>query len=177
MLTPLPGFDSSVRQMDLRRPYDKLGGCMWLPRFIDKARQHFAGTLAEDYRRAFCSPLGIDGVFFAHFALQKDDILEAIQREKSDEAIVAWFLARPELSAEKVRAWNDLAPHIGQPGFPAHRTFQWGMRHIYVGCTDPRVDSGFTAIAWDEGFLDDMFPTQPHRVDPTPVPVPGNGPV
>lgn len=143
--------------MKLRRPEDKLAGCMWLPRFIDKARHAAAGTLHADYQRAFGSPLGIDGVFFAHFALKQEEILEAIRREQSDEAIGAWFVARPQSDAEKVRAWNELAPNIGKPGFPGHRTFQWGLRHIYAGCTDPRVTSGFTAIAWDEGFLDEVW--------------------
>jgi hypothetical protein len=141
---------------------------MWLPRFIDKVRHHLAGTLAEDYQRAFCSPLGIDGVFFAHFALKKEDILEVIRREKSDDVIAAWFLARPEASAEKVRAWNELAPHIGEQGYPGQRTFQWGMKHIYAGCTDSRVTSGFTAIAWDEGFLDEVALQEPNKApEPT----------
>lgn len=144
--------------MKLPRPHDKLAGCIWLPRFIAKARHHFAGTLAADYQRAFCSPLGIDGIFFTHFALQKEDVLEAIQREASDEAVAAWFSARPESNPEKVRAWNELAPHIGEPGFPGQRVFHWGMKHIYVGCADPRVTTGFTAIAWDEGFLDEVAP-------------------
>lgn len=133
---------------------------MWLPRFIDKARHYFASTLHADYQRAFCSPLGIDGVFFAHFALKKEEILEAIQREKSDEAIAAWFVARSDSNEEKIRTWNELAPNIGKEGFPGFRTFRWGMKHIYAGCTDPRVASGFTAIAWDEGFLDDVCPKE-----------------
>jgi hypothetical protein len=128
---------------------------MWLPRFIDKARQHEAGTLPSDYQRGFCSSLGIDGVFFAHFALTKEEILTAIAREKTDVAISGWFTGRTDSSAEKIRAWNELAPNIGRTGFPGHRTFQWGLKKIYANCTDSRVTSGFTAIAWDEGFSDE----------------------
>jgi hypothetical protein len=153
--------------MKLRRPEDKLAGCMWLPRFVDKARHHFAGTLAQDYQRAFCNPLGIDGVFFAHFALTKEEILAAIQREQSDAAIGAWFTSRSKSNEENVKAWNELAPNVGRPGFPGHRIFQWGMKHIYTDCTDPRVVSGFTVIAWDEGFLDDVAPAQ---IKPPPPP-------
>ena len=141
--------------MHLRRPTDRLGSCMWLPRFIDKARHHLAGTLAEDYQRAFCSPLGIDGVFLTHFDLTNEEIIDAIRRERTDEAIAAWFVARLECSAAKIHEWNGLAPHIGEPGFPGERTFRWGMRHIYAACTDPRVTNGFAAIAWDEGYLDE----------------------
>ncbi len=54
------------------------------------------------------------------------------------------------------------SPHIGRPGYPAHRTFQWGLKNLYGGCADPRVDSGFTAIAWDEGFLDEVWGYEPY---------------
>lgn len=139
--------------MKLRRPEDKLGGCMWLPRHIDKVRHFLAGTLASDYQRAFCNPLGIDGIFFTHFALTKDDILDRVRRGETDEQIAMWFCARPESSPERIQAWNELAPNIGRPGFPGDRAFQWGLKHVYGGCVDPRVTSGFTAIAWDEGYL------------------------
>lgn len=142
----------------LRRPHDTLAGCMWLPRFIDKARHHSSGTLPRDYQRAFCSSMGMDGVFFSHFKLAKEEILSAVQREGSDEAIALWFSRRPDSSVERIREWNLLAPKVGMPGQPGHRAFAWGLKHIYVGCTDPRVISGFTAIAWDEGFLDEACP-------------------
>lgn len=146
--------------MRLRRPTDQLAGCMWLPRFIDKARHHAAGTLAPGFQRPFCSPLGVDGAFFAHFSLTKDEILAAIQREQTDAAIAAWFLARPASTPERIAAWNDVAPHLGKPGYPGERGFAWALKNIYAGCTDPRVNTAFTAIAWDEGFLDETTPAQ-----------------
>lgn len=136
---------------------------MWLPRFIDKARHHFAGSLPPDYQQAFCHPLGVDGVFLGHFKLTKEEILAVVEREESDEAIATWFVGRPESGLEPIKAWNELAPNIGKPGFPGHRSLQWGMKHLYVGCSDPRVDSGFTAIAWDEGFLDEVCPRLPEE--------------
>jgi hypothetical protein len=35
------------------------------------------------------------------------------------------------------------------------------MKTLYAGCVDPRVTSAFTAIAWDEGYLDDLVPPAP----------------
>lgn len=140
----------------LRRPLDTLAGCVWLPRFIDKARLNFAGALPADYQRAFCSPLGIDGLFLAHFSLDREQTLAAIRREPSDAAVGQWFVAGLAEPPRMIQAWNELAPNIGKPGYPGHRTFCWGLKHIYGGCTDPRVDSGFNAIAWDEGFLDEL---------------------
>jgi hypothetical protein len=169
-----PNNTVGQKKMNLRRPNEMLGGCMWLPRFIDKARHHLAGTLAVDFQRAFCSPLGIDGVFFSHFKLTKEEVIAAVEREGSDEAVAEWFLRRPDSSEERVAAWNALAPNIGKPGFPAHRTFAWGLKNIYIGCTDPRVDSGFTAIAWDEGFLDVPRPEEPNQT-PEPTAPSGRG--
>jgi Domain of unknown function (DUF5069) len=150
---------------------------MWLPRFIDKARHHFAGTLPADFQRAFCSPRGIDGVFFAHFKLTKEEILPAVQREGSDEAIARWFSRRPDSGEERIRGWNLLAPKIGMPGQPSHRIFAWGLKTLYVGCTDPRVNSGFTAIAWDEGFLDEVCPERAVRPPGPAAPDSGKPPV
>lgn len=110
--------------MTLRRPYDTLTGCRWLPRFIDEARHHLAGTLPPDYRIAFCSPQGVDGFFLRHFGLAKDEILAVVRREGSDEGVAAWFVARPDADGERIRTWNELAPKIRKPGFPGHRTPQ-----------------------------------------------------
>lgn len=143
----------------LRRPGDKLADCVWLARFIDKCRLHFAGALPADYQRPFCSPLGIDGIFLEHFSLRQDEILAAIRQAGNDEEVVRWFLTQASVTPESIRAWNQLAPDIGRPGFPGEKGFQWARRHLYAGCTDPRVTSGFTAIAWDEGFLDEPAPS------------------
>ncbi len=144
--------------MKLRRPHDTLGGCLWLPRFLDKARHHLAGTLDPAYQRAFCNPRGVDGFFFAHFSLTADEILAAVQRAPSDEAFARWFCARPASNAERIAAWNDLAPKLGMPGQPGEQTLQWALQNVYPGCTDPRANSCFTVLAWDEGFLDEVSP-------------------
>jgi hypothetical protein len=143
--------------MKLRRPTDKLAGCVWLGRFVDKVRHHLAGTLEPDYARPFCHPLATDGVFFAHFGLDKDEIIRVVGESKgSDEVVAAWFKQRAQYTAESVAAWNELAPNIGKEGFPVHRGFLWMLRQYYGGVApDPRVDSAFTAIAFDEGYLDE----------------------
>jgi hypothetical protein len=113
---------------------------MWLPRFVDKARPRFAGTLP------------------------------ALLREGSDEAIALWFSRRPDSREARVRDWNLLAPKIGMPGQPSNRIVAWGLRNLYAGRTRPRVNSGFNAIAWDEGFFDEVCPGVPDRPrDPAPA--------
>ncbi|MSU64812.1 MAG: DUF5069 domain-containing protein [Opitutus sp.] len=91
--------------MKLRRPTDKLAGCVWLPRFIDKARHHLAGTLDPDYVRPFCHPLATDGVFLAHFALAKEEVIGQVAAANgSDELVAAWFAQRPQCTPERIDA-------------------------------------------------------------------------
>lgn len=132
---------------------------MWLPRFIDKCRSHFSGTLPPDYQIAFCSPHGIDGIFLAHFGVTPAEAQAVIRAAPTDADVARWFSALPGYKPEKIQAWNELAPNIGKPGFPGERGFAWARRNLLAACTDPRVVSGFTAIAWDEGFLDEPRPS------------------
>ena len=144
--------------MNLRRPLDQLAGCGWLPRFVDKARQHLADTLPSDYRRAFGHALATDGAFLAHFQLTLADALAAIAQAPSDEGVARWFLTQPGVNPATIAAWNIRAPRFGEPGQPGERAFRFAMKTIYASCIDPRVNSAFTAIAWDEGYLDDLAP-------------------
>ena len=151
----LPQSPSLRSGITLRRPCEALAGCIWLPRFIDKCRLHFAGTLPPDYMIAFCSPHGIDGIFLDHFDITPADIQSIIRSARTDEAVARWFCAQSGVTPDKTRRWNELAPNIGKPGHPGERGFAWARRLFLGECTDPRVISGFTAVAWDEGFLDD----------------------
>ncbi len=146
--------------MKLRRPTAMLAGCVWLPRFIDKTRHHLAGQLDQDFMLPFCHPMATDGVFFSHFEIEKEEIIRVIAESKGrDEFVVDWFEHRAQYTPEKVRAWNELAPNIGKEGYPMRRGFLWALKQYYGGAApDPRVDSAFTAIAHDEGYLDETQP-------------------
>ncbi len=139
----------------LRRPTDKLADCVWLPRFIDKTRHYLAGTLDPDFVMPYCHPLATDGAFLDHFGLAKEEIIGVIRLSAGNDVPVGeWFQARPGCSTEQIHAWNTLAPNLGKAGFPVHRGFQFLLKTYYGGKPpDPRVDSAFTAIAFDEGYL------------------------
>jgi hypothetical protein len=142
----------------LRRPADPLAGCIWLARFVDKTRLHLAGTLHPDFVLPYCHPVATDGAFLRHFDLAKEAIIEAIRvSDGNDEAVSGWFLSQPGCTPEKIRTWNELGPFLGQPGQPVHRGFLFMLKTYYGGqIPDPRVNSVFTAIAYDEGFLDEV---------------------
>lgn len=142
----------------LRRPQATLGGCVWLPRFIDKCRLHLAGKLPADFQLPFCNPLAVDGIFLAHFGLAKEEIVAAVARAADDAAVLAWLVARGSFTEEKIAAWNALAPQIGKPGQPGARGLAWARQAYFQNAVDPRADSSFTIIAWDEGYLDEIAP-------------------
>lgn len=131
---------------------------MWLPRFIDKCRLHLASELPADFQLPFCNPLAVDGIFLAHFEIAKEEIIAAVARAADDAAVLAWLTERGGFTAEKIAAWNALAPQIGKPGQPGARGLAWARKAYFQGVVDPRADSSFTTIAWDEGYLDELVP-------------------
>lgn len=95
-----------------------------------------------------------------HYSLPAGWFLHAVGEAKGcDKTVAEWFEGRPQFTPDKVAAWNELAPNIGKEGFPVRRGFLWVLKTYYGGSPpDPRVDSAFTAIAYDEGFLDEVQP-------------------
>jgi hypothetical protein len=139
--------------MQLRGPREQLGGACWLPRFIDKTRKFLAGELPLDYAEGFGNPHAMDGVFLKFFALNKDRLLEAVRNSAGDdERVTAWFRAQPEVTSDKIIAWNDLAPRIGAPGERGYEIFSKLVRERYPDAPYTGVESVFEVIEADEGF-------------------------
>lgn len=68
-----------------RSPYDQLDGLPWLPRMIDKARAHAAGTLGE-----YSYPCGMDRATLDFYGIAPDTFLQLVQREPTDQGIAAY---------------------------------------------------------------------------------------
>lgn len=136
--------------MRLHRPQDQLAGCVWLPRFADKARLFLAQQLPYTYRVAFGSRLGIDGAFLRHFGLTVDQFLAAVQESADNDALARWFLSLPAVSPERIAKWNSRAMLLGAKGQPGYLT-----RHLIKWVFYPKsvvvpVNSLFEAIEQDE---------------------------
>jgi hypothetical protein len=69
-----------------RSPFDELNGFPWLPRMLDKARAHFAGTRGE-YAAYPCPG---DKNFLGFFGLDAHALGALVRDGESDEAIAAW---------------------------------------------------------------------------------------
>ncbi len=135
----------------LPKPTEILAGCVWLPRFIAKARRHAAGELKDDYLLAFCHPRGVDGRFLAHFDLEQEATLSAIVNCTDVQEVERWFKAQPSVTAERIAAWNELAPKIGSPGHPGERELKFILRRTYPNGIPPEaLHSSFSAILFDE---------------------------
>ncbi len=136
--------------MRLPRPQDQLAGCVWLPRFAEKARRFLAQQLPLTYRVAFGSRFGIDGAFLRHFGLTVPQFLVAVRRSAGNAALAQWFLSLPAASPERIAEWNRRAALLGTKGQPGYLT-----RHLIKWVFYPRsvmnpVNSLFEAIEQDE---------------------------
>ena len=136
--------------MQFPRPHDQLAGCVWLPRFAEKARRVLARQLPLTYRVAFGSRLGIDGAFLRHFGLTVSQFLVAVRRSDGNTALALWFLSLPAASPGRIAEWNRRAALLGVKGHPGYVT-----RHLIKWVFYPKsvlspVGSLFEAIEQDE---------------------------
>lgn len=144
-------------QPPLRRPWDRtIADCMWLARFVDKARRHLDGTLDEDFAPFFGHRLATDGTFLAWFELELATLLDVVRTHESDTSVDDWFRRQSGVTLERIQSWNRLAPRLGRAGEPMERAFSFARRKYYGDADAPsEVNSVFTGIAWDEGCLDE----------------------
>ncbi len=138
----------------LPAPRAELGGCVWLPRLVAKARQFQTGQLGAEYAARFCDADSVDDYFLRFFTLAKDDLLDAVGRPSDDAALAAWFRALPGVDAARITEWNALAANLGKPGFPmADRlaaVLPTSHRHL-----DPaQIHSIFDLLEADESRVD-----------------------
>ena len=136
--------------MKLRRPQDEIVGCCWLARIADKVRASQKGDLPFLYRLLLGNPLGIDGYFLRHFGLSFPHVRQAVIDTKHDNDLAQWFLAQPNVNQDTIASWNEYAPKMGTPGYPASR-----LRHLFKWVAYPKaiqhpVNSLFEMIEQDE---------------------------
>ncbi len=85
-----------------RSAYESLGGIVFLPRAIDKARAEVAGSLGEYYSRT-----GYSATMFEFLGIDVDAFHEAIRAHETDAAMLGWVEANmTQRSPEEIAAWN-----------------------------------------------------------------------
>ena len=136
--------------MHLHRPQDQLAGCVWLPRFAEKARISFGRQLPYAYQLAFGSRFGGDGHFLRHFDLTIEQFLAAVRQSTDDAALARWFLALPGACPQRISEWNRCATLLGAEGHPGYLTRHLVKWLFYPKSVTAPVGSIFEAIDQDE---------------------------
>ena len=136
--------------MHLPRPQDQLAGCVWLPRFAEKARLSLDRQLPFIYQLAFGSRYGVDGHFLRHFDVTIDQFLAAVRQSKDNAALARWFLALPGASPPRIPEWNRFATLLGVKGHPGYLTLQLAKWLFYPKSVRIPVRNLFEAIDQDE---------------------------
>ncbi len=136
--------------MQLPRPQDQLAGCVWLPRFAEKARLSLDQQLPFIYQLAFGSRFGVDGYFLRHFGLTIDQFLGGIRQSTDNAALARWFLALPGASPPRIAEWDRFATSLGAKGHPGYLTRHLAKWLFYPKSVWSPVGSIFEAIDQDE---------------------------
>ncbi|HEV7178805.1 MAG TPA: DUF5069 domain-containing protein [Candidatus Baltobacteraceae bacterium] len=90
-----------------RSPFEDLDGIKLLPRAIDKARAHLAGTLGE-YIYCGCK---LNAQLFETLGVTEDDFLEAVRTSPTDEDVVSWVHERVRPDPARVAEMNNRVTH------------------------------------------------------------------
>lgn len=131
-------------------PRAELAGCVWLPRFLAKARRLHDGELGSEYTARFCDRDSVDAHFLQFFGLPKDELVEAAIRLRADADFAAWFLASPGIDAGRIAGWNDFAGNLGRPGFPMAARLGAVLPTAYRHLDPSRVRTIFDLLEADE---------------------------
>ncbi len=137
--------------MNLPSPYDQLGGCLWLPRILAKARLINAGQLPQEYVTRFCAATGVDGHFITFFSITREGMLEAAHLD--DGEALAWFMALPIANEGTIREWNHIAVNLGRPGFPMDDRLEVAKQTTYRHLEASQVETIFQLLEMDEAVV------------------------
>lgn len=136
--------------MNLPSPRKRMGGCVWLPRIIAKARLLQADLLPDDYMLRFGAATGVDGHFLKHFGLTIDEILKIAPHTNRD--VLAWFKALATAKAAAIKKWNSQAENFGRAGYPMADRLEYVKTHVFAHLDTSGVETIFGIIELDEGI-------------------------
>jgi hypothetical protein len=134
--------------MKLPTPHNQLGGCLWLPRIMAKARLLQAGRLPDEYSTRFCAPNGVDGHFTTFFSLTREDVLDAALL--GEDEVLPWFMALPIVNPASIQEWNHIAENLGRPGYAMDDRLPLAKTTTYADLDTSQVETIFQLIELDE---------------------------
>lgn len=131
-------------------PRATLGGFMWLPRLLAKARLLQSEKLPADYAARFCSPGGVDDQFLHFFGLSKEAILTLAALP--DEEVIPWFQMHAAGQSLTAEDWNHCAVNLGKEGFPMAERLPVAVATAYQHLKSQNLQTVFEVLEADEGL-------------------------
>ena len=130
-----------------RSGYDSVGGLVFLPRLLDKARLHAAGRLAGDYNLG----TGYDARCCRLLGLAYDDLAAKAREEADDAAVLAWCYEKGRRpSDDEIHHFNAF---MTKRGWRDAGTQRLNERLAEIGLPPGTVLTMFEFIDLDEGRL------------------------
>jgi len=126
------GFDMDLSKKIPRSPKDKLGGMIWLPRMIDKARAELDGT-AGDYKYNCV----MDARLLKFLGIAPEALLEAVKNAKDDNAVMEWIKANTSpRSSAAIEEFNSMLSSLEPTSPDMIKRFEANREKLAPGRTD-----------------------------------------
>jgi hypothetical protein len=128
-----------------RSPYERLGGYVWLPRLIDKARAYAAGTLG-DYHYVDC-PMNAHLLHF--LGIDSDRMASVIAERPTDEQVWHWVDAHAIPHSLPIRElFNQRFMRFKGENPAEHQLYREMIDRLAFG---QRIDGFFDLLDLDDG--------------------------
>jgi gluconokinase len=133
---------------NLRSPYAKVAGILYLARMLDKVRLHAAGKLPAEYHANLGT--GFDGRALSFLWVEYPALVDRVKQGGSDEEIIEWaFTQGRRPTAEEIEVWNEFMRKRGWNDEASARLVQ---RKSESGLdTSSGIETFFDYIDADEG--------------------------
>ena len=107
-----------LTQYPPRSPRVRLGGCVHLPRLLDKARAFIAGKNGEYH---YDCPL--DEMLLEFLDIDSDELLAEVKKGGSDTQMLAWVLAKTKRTPFEISSWSAWIMARGPGAAKGHENF------------------------------------------------------
>lgn len=126
-----------LRTRPPRSPRVRLGGFVHLPRMLDKARAHVAGTLGE-----YIWPCPLDKRLLAFAGISPEEVVAQVSKGLSDTQFLAWFRAQlpKELTEVAIENWSRWLENLGPGDAQRHQGFADSIKELAPGRDDIRTN-------------------------------------
>jgi hypothetical protein len=91
-----------------------MAGWVYLPRFVDKIRLHFAGKLHKDYQENFTK--GFDGVWLKAAGVSAEAFLDVVKNSITDGQIADWIATHVKKTDAEKKEFAAFVLNRGREG-------------------------------------------------------------